>query len=51
MHRGSVRDILSKKKDNLPLKFRLKFAKDAAKGMLVLLFSILSFIIINIYYP
>ena len=44
MHYGSIRDLLDKKSDNLPWSMRLKFAKEAAKGMLVLYYYILLFI-------
>ena len=33
MHKGTVRSLLTKKGENLPAKFRLKFAKEAANGM------------------
>merc|ERR1712137_1076829 len=33
MEKGSLRDVLLKKPANLPWKMRMKFAKDAAKGV------------------
>lgn len=33
MHYGSLRSLLNKKGDNIPLRMRVKLAKDAAKGM------------------
>jgi len=33
MHKGSVRDLLTKKNKNIPPSLRLKMAKDAAKGV------------------
>lgn len=33
MHYGSVRSVLEKKGENLPMHLRLQIAKDAAKGM------------------
>jgi len=37
MQHGNLRDLLDRKGDNLPWKFRLRLLKDAAKGMYVAL--------------
>lgn len=45
MHFGSLSDLIRKKGENLNSKFRLKFAKEIAKGMFVFYSSIGPFIL------